>query len=428
MNVVSGGGSKEEIQNVSQAPREPISAGEATASIPTHLIIIIFSQIQEAGSLVKLMGVNRRWCFIISTSLPFQRTMIIAQAKLLISKMEDPATRVNYLLQIAKSQMTVSDVEGVNETFACAKVVAGNNLAIKQVILRSIAVFQVKSGNIEKANQIAESITGPSNKQAILRSIAVFQVKSGNIEKAKQLAESITTPFDKVLALIKIAVAELKYKDKGAAREIFTRAKAIAETALPTIEGSYQKDTALKDIGMAQAKAGVVDDAKKTAVAISKNPEKICVLIEIAVAQAKARDIHGAKETLALAASEVQSIVDKEEKVFYTARLAVAQAKSFDVSGAKLTVNTIPKGHSTDSALMEIAVVQAGVKNIVGAKKTIEAITDPFLKENALVKIAVAQVEAGNIEGAKETLKVIQIPDLRIRLLLKIFKSLKQSL
>jgi tetratricopeptide (TPR) repeat protein len=168
----------------------------------------------------------------------------------------------------------------------------------------------------------------------------------------------------------------------------------MAEKIRVKIADNLERSSALEEIAKAQAQAGDIEEAKKTAEEVD-GVYKSSALSQIAAAQAQAGDIEEAKKT----AEEVDGVY----KSSALSQIAAAQAQAGDIEGAKKTAEEIGGYWGKPSALIEIAAAQAQAGDIEGAKKTAEEITRSDRKSSALTEIAAAQAQAGDNAGSRAT-------------------------
>lgn len=200
----------------------------------------------------------------------------------------------------------------------------------------------------------------------------------------------------------------------------------------------------LQFIADAQAKAGDVDEAIQTAVAIDRLPKgrfgslftKESALWAVHRARVDVGDIHGATKVqsffsveeaaeskallLALLAEEkattkdydgakliVESIVDAEQRARGMARIAHGQAIAGDVQGALHTARSITDKASRSESLGNVAVAQARGGDFTGGIKTARSIVEEEKQINAYWDIALIQAEKGAVEDAMVTVEKI---------------------
>ena len=176
-----------------------------------------------------------------------------------------------------------------------------------------------------------------------------------------------------------------------------------------------QKSAYLVSIVKAQAKAGDITGALKTADLIPEDKasiehgEKCEAQVAIAEAQVKAGDIAGAQKTLAAAQQNADSMT-KDYHYYHSAERAIAgvQVKAGDIAGAQKTADFIQDPLYKSFVLEDIAHAQAKAGDIAGAQKTAGLVPEKDRIVRAVAAIAQGQAEAGDITGALKTADSIQ--------------------
>jgi hypothetical protein len=193
----------------------------------------------------------------------------------------------------------------------------------------------------------------------------------------------------------------------------------------------YNQSQSLKQIVAAQAGAGYLADAIKTAASWYDVNDSETAQLNIAAAQAKAGDLAAASATLTAAqrtAAGVQSAYMRNSQL---GEIAEAQAKNGDIPGAQRTAELIPSPKSRSLAEIAIAQAQADAGDLAGAQAsllvaqqganlwtsftvaqktaTCECALDPHENLAHLERlIGDAQVKAGNIAGARTAFLIAQ--------------------
>jgi hypothetical protein len=210
------------------------------------------------------------------------------------------------------------------------------------------------------------------------------------------------------------------------ARTILQQARAKAEA----IQDQNRKPFVLMDIAIAQAKAGDVAEALKTADAIQEDPAskysaKASALHGIGTAQAGAGDFRGALQT-AHAIPKVS--LDSREGApvpLQTAAqspiafhdIAVAQADAGDTNSALQTATLINEGFYRVPALVHIATIQcksekeaakATLRDALRIAKTLHEHSLVPSRAGAFMMIAAAQVKAGDVKDALSTADAVE--------------------
>src|SRR5262249_21769204 len=148
----------------------------------------------------------------------------------------------------------------------------------------------------------------------------------------------------KAFALMKIATAQARVGDRLAAQVTFQKAVRAAEAIQD--EDPYCKGKTLMFIAEAQAQAGEVETALKTAEGI-KPSGKEWALAQVASAQAKARNVVGAMKTVAR--------IPDEGKPLALMLVASRMAEAGDPKQAREVAEGIQHDLSRVEALTKIA-------------------------------------------------------------------------
>jgi tetratricopeptide (TPR) repeat protein len=262
----------------------------------------------------------------------------------------------------------------------------------------------------------------------------------------------ITDGFYRVHTLVHIAAIRGK-SAKDAAEATLREALPIADTLDERrVPG---RNEALGIIAAAQAKAGDVEGALRTAASVENVKDetlrqtagdaKALVLLDIAAAQAEVGDVKGALKT---AEGIKHSFEIPSFKVSALARIAIAQAKAGDRAGAEHTfrqaletINAFRQRIRTPDekfllggfvriSLQEIAVARARAGDFKGALETAAAIEDEVTKADALREIAKLQAKAGDQAAARSTcvqalgvMSKIEAHSLKVEALVEIAKA-----
>lgn len=225
------------------------------------------------------------------------------------------------------------------------------------------------------------------NAAAVKDFIAALRTKiKGNIDtliKAAEVADSLLpdTPIrhdggitgketnkpdqDRMLSLYQVATL---WASAGNSTNAIATAHRIGRAG-------YNQTSSLSDIVAAQASAGYVDDAIKTAASFDDSVFSNSASLAIAAAQAKAGDLASARATLMTA----QARLGKEKSVY----LRNSQGR-------------------------DIARAQAMIGDISGAEKTAAMMPSPIAKVWAQIDIATAQIKAGDLAAGQASLAAAQ--------------------
>jgi tetratricopeptide (TPR) repeat protein len=243
--------------------------------------------------------------------------------------------------------------------------------------LRKLAVAWSRSGDAAQAAkyftqaiETATTIKGDFERARAFWETADAQRLAGFVDQAKattrRLADDaeIKDTWARVAALRECAVLAARLKDIETAQSFFARA-IKSRQAVPEVS----KLGALELIATAQARAGLLDDARKTAFMMTRS-EREHALYAIAVAQ-----------------------IDKGD-----ADAAVATALS-----------VMDSGQYRDDALNRVVAFYIGKRGFNAAHATANKVANPSRKATALLRVAAAQARAGDRKAAADTAAQIKL-------------------
>lgn len=282
-----------------------------------------------------------------------------------------------------------------------------------------------------EARQTATAIRAPDAAILALTQIAERQAQFGDktgarqtIRMAKQTMEKVADKSTQTFSLAHLTMIEASVGDTSAARRMVTD--------LP--DGAYRENVYCKDlvrhaIAVAQAKAGDVSSAQRTAYSIQNHRFQNMALLSIAEAQEQEGDGEGARETLRTAQKTGEKFANNGDESIVWSLLSVAQAqtKAGDPTGAQETIRFALRNAQQaaevdlkNRVLHDIAEKQAQMHTVADATQTANRIHDPDCKAWTLTRIAAAQVQVGATAGARRTLTnalqtATAIPDVAYR-------------
>ena len=308
-----------------------------------------------------------------------------------------PTYRCDRLLDIAATQTRVEDARGAKKTLSAAFEAARESRMLNHSNLAKIAVAQTKIGDERAAKQtlaalreaVRDRISDPSSdsmsidlKNFALHDYATTLAKTGNIAKALEIANRI----------------------------IFYQGHRLSDGR----DHLLHRSRALGDIAEAQAEAGDVANAMKTAMSIDDHWRdgyhyRNVALAGIASMQAKAGDFAGAMRT-------EEMMVDASQMhcggVLY--HIAAWQLALDQIEAAEHTLSSVSNRcmgaakTDSDSVTMLMCIIQAKKGNFAAAIAIADSFDDPSspgIRVALLGEIAVMQVTAGDAQGAKRTLE-----------------------
>ena len=196
---------------------------------------------------------------------------------------------------------------------------------------QSCAAAPQKQCLTELAKQSANNIGDEAKRAKALSQLAGEQAASGDVEAAKQTTAQIKDAEQKAVSLARIAGAQADAGDISGAKQ--TIKDAI--TAMREIRNALNiNEPSMREIAIAQAKAGEVEKAKANVFLISSPENRGLAARGIMLAQWKSGDIEGARKTA--------RIVDyPKQRAMALRALSIKQAKDGDIKGAIQTAQLI---------------------------------------------------------------------------------------
>ncbi len=189
-----------------------------------------------------------------------------------------------------KEQITVLDVKNqvnlsrlIRTAEDAAKQFDEARVFPRYTSLGAVAALWAKSGDLETAFQIADSMPDASLKGATLKTIATAQAEAGDIADAQKTTGSIQDAWQKIRAQGAIARVQAKAGDIAGAQKTTDGIK----------DDGSDKSAALYTIVEAQARAGDIAAAQKTINRIQSDFYKGRAQAAIAEAQAKTNQSTG---------------------------------------------------------------------------------------------------------------------------------------
>ena len=396
----------------------------------------------------------------------------IDDALAIMLDISDEDDRAEVLSDIAVAQAKMGDFDNALDTARSI-----NSAYTHAWTLREIAVVQEKAKNRSSARDIfsaalsvAQSVDGEHLRTGVLRDIAVARAEVGDYDAALDTVRIINSdtfasiPDDCFEHLCKIAAAPTKAEYKslagGACAVMLSNLRSsgglsnhaddwllIGIVHSVAEQVSDARAWALRDIAMAQAKAGKTSLARETFSAalsavqcvvnradraevlfsiaegraqigdfnesfiiarnISDAHYRAAALRVIASAQAESGDALSAWVTFAAALSAARSVDNVNDRANALIRIAEAQAKFGDVDNALTIVQNFNAAYNRNSGLRQIALAQAESGNINSALATAGSINRTLSRAWTLRGIAGVQMDMGNIEDALATARNI---------------------
>jgi tetratricopeptide (TPR) repeat protein len=322
-------------------------------------------------------------------------------------------------------------------------------------VLASVAKATAQTGDLDRAEITARSITDPFAQAEALVSVAEVAVKAGDsrraailIDHTQAIGASITNPYWRTKALALLAEVTAEAGDSGRAAALIDQAVAIAHSIteassapkamVPVVEATAKigdlaraesmaraittefddKDKALVPVAEATAKAGDLDRAEAIAASITDPYWRTKALALLAEVNAEAGDSRRAARLIVRAEATVGSIrgsgrAEHELQAWCLCSVAEAAAKAGDLRQAGTLIDQAEAhARSVDArsslmldqqARVLVSVAETAAKT--GDLDRAEAITRSItvLKQQAWALASVAEVvaKAGDLEHAR---------------------------
>jgi hypothetical protein len=212
-----------------------------------------------------------------------------------------------------------------------------------------------------------------------LRSIALAQVKAGDLAGALNTLATIGSAYYRVGVLTAIATRQAGAGDRTAAEKTFKEALETAQRASAPDFGDRRVKT---DDRAAQAEA----------------------LVAVAQARAAAGDMKAALKI----AAELPDTGSRGHQSQARQAVAVEQARAGEFKGALLTAAAIPRDAAREEALKEIATLQAQAGDGEAALQTVKGLTAEraeWYRIEVLLALGRARAKGGDRAGAAKTLQ-----------------------
>jgi hypothetical protein len=182
-------------------------------------------------------------------------SLVLNTALGFIRKIDSEMKRSEFLSKISAEVFTENDSEFAESILkeAISYSLEIENDSEKSNLLSSIALAQLKHGEIEMAIATAKDIIDDPEKNIMLKEIATYFVKNGELEKAYYYANSIIDEYDKSKTFFEISNELLNQKQIEDSLDCTLR-----------ISNLEDKDSALYNISVEMAKVGNLVLAEKT--------------------------------------------------------------------------------------------------------------------------------------------------------------------
>ena len=340
-----------------------------------------------------------------------------------------PAYRCGRLLDIAATQTRVGDTRGAKKTLSAAFEAARESRTFKRSNLAKIVAAQTRIGDEQAAKQtlaalreaVRDETSDPSavSRNWALHEYSVALAKTGNTAKAIEIANRIifyqghrlSDGRDHLLhrgqVLGEIAEAQAE------AGDVANAMKTAMSIGGHWRDGDHYRNVALAGIASMQAKAGDFAGAMRTEEMMVDASMKHCgeVLFLIAAWQLAGSHVEAAEHTLSSVSNRCIGAA-RTDSDSTTMLLCIIQAKKGNFAAAIAIADSFddPSSPGIRVALLgEIAVMQVTAGDAQGAKRTLEAAREAALgadkaqwRAMTLSDVAAAQAKAGNPEGAAQ--------------------------
>lgn len=314
-------------------------------------------------------------------------------------------------------------------------------------VLASVAEATARTGNLDRAEITARSITNSFVQAKALVSVAGVAAETGDFERAAILIDhaqaigaSVTDPSAKALTLASVAGVAAGASDSGRAARLIDQAEATAHS----ITDADTQARVLVSVAEGAAKAGNLSRAETIALSITtKFDDRDKALVSVAEATAKANDLDRAEtvtnsitdpywRTRALAsvagvaadagdfgraavlivraeatADSIGSITKLEAQAWSLCSVAEAAAKAGDlrraatlIDRAEASARSISTPNDQNSALAFAAEAAAKASDLDRADTITGSIADPYVQAWALMRVGEVTVRAGDFDRA----------------------------
>lgn len=292
------------------------------------------------------------------------------------------------------------------------------------VAVANIAHLQAAADPGSSLEAVTQLVGNHGN--AVLESIAMGQARAGDLASAIASIEQITDLDARERAVFGCATAAAEEGHIAVALELAVR--------LPD-EPSGSKATILKDVAMAQARAGAegaggtlaraVDLVLADRFPLGEQPEpddvlrgaeamrRVERLAEVGGAQASIGDGMSAKETFRKALEVISGIQDHPSEISARSALAAAQADAGEIGNATATIE--PVSHEREGgwipfigvggAYERIAAALARRGDVSGALRLVTEQQEARDRARVLIQVTLGQAEGGDRVGALQTLQ-----------------------
>lgn len=332
------------------------------------------------------------------------------------------------LADIGSAQVAIDDLDGALRTIA-AMSAGDRQSAFGADVLEHLVRSQVRQGDVDGAMDSLESF-GSTSWLRIIRTIVSTAAETGKQERAKRICRETTDeidadydPLPRFLLLLEVARIQLAIDDKSGARRTLGVLEKIASefTEDNGINDRNAKARALAGIGLVKSRTGDVKsgrDAFQRALQLTnlKCTDYKRIRRFIAVAQAEAGYVEDAIKT----AKSIPLPTDRDDALNSLARsraledIATIQLSSGDLDGAYGTVMLLEYGdEDRDLLLLQIAKQRAEKRDLLRAINTVWFISNEIRRSQAALEVAAIAAAQGKKETAQTIARGLISPRVR---------------
>jgi RNA polymerase sigma factor (sigma-70 family) len=341
-----------------------------------------------------------------------------------VRAVEDKTERLVLLIRVAQARGTTGDVAGARENLRQALDLADglDGDSPRGMALREIATTRLRLGDVADALAVAEKFKAASDRNHLLFFLASLQAEAGDIPGARKTAAAITDD-QRDGAVEAVGRAEARAGDLAAA----------GRTADGLKHQPLSRAGVLGEIALAQAKAGdrkaatisLTESLRLNVATLADAGQREAARADAAVKQAQIGDVEGALHAAAG--------LDAENRPRVLGSIAVEQGRQGDLPAALKTLGDIPNGDDRVQGLLDLARDRADAKDRAGAEKSLAALNNLVatlpaagragLLDDIRTVRASLQDSVGDVAGALETAATVKAERALGRVLLDVGRA-----
>jgi tetratricopeptide (TPR) repeat protein len=267
------------------------------------------------------------------------------------------------MLRIVEAQVAVGDRKNAEATLLHALELASTteDAFVRDAEFSEVMQMQARLGDETGAWRTFEKIQNRFRKEIWINEIAVALAKGGNILRAIEVATSMEEDYFRVTALQRVAEAQAEAGDVDGALK--TAGGIRRESHLRVIALGHIADTLVKHRNFARAQS-VLSQAVEATNQISDRAE---LLGGLARRQAEINDRQGAARNIRQAIRALKGVREKRFLVHPQLAIVQAQVQAGDLTGALQLAAKIASDDFQDRAYCEITEFKAWAGDIKGA-------------------------------------------------------------